>query len=150
MPWRWVEAPGMESTILLVMFHSFHLFASASPGMLQNGKEHGGLCMRTQKCNTRFITSLARTHWPYLPEGKTSGNGGHSQAPRKGKSFVTCLSISATLALEERGVHFTEFLRVFCQHRLSSGLPTSLQRSCTLARPEKLGRSNDSPSSATH
>lgn len=93
----------------------------------------------TQKCNTHFITSLARTHWPYLPEGKASGNGGHSQAPRKGKSFVTCLLISATLALEESRVQFTQSLRVFCQHRLSSGLSTRLQRSYIPARPEKLG-----------
>lgn len=88
-------------------------------------------------------STLARAHWPHLPEMKASGKpGGRSQVPREErKEFCDPLINLCHTSLKE-GIQFTQFLGVFCQHRLSSDLSTSFrntEESYTPARPENVG-----------
>lgn len=120
-PWRWLETPGVQRgrNAASSEQNSLHLSASPFAGCCSVGKNLGGLYVQSAQNVARFTFTPCQG-----PEqGKASGKaGGHNQG-KKGNRF---LLISLCHACTWERSQFTQFL-VFCQHRLSSDLFTSLE-----------------------
>lgn len=106
-PWRWLETPGVQRGRKAASSeqNSLHLSASPFAGCCSVGKNLGGL----------HPVSGART-------GEGLREGWRTQPRKKGNRFL----LISVPRLHLRTSQFTQFL-VFCQHRLSSDLFTSLE-----------------------
>lgn len=119
-PWRWLETPGVQRGRKAASSeqNSLHLSASPFAGCGSVGKNLGGLYVESAQNVARFTFTPCRAR-----TGEGLREGWRTQPRKKGNRFLL-ISLCHVCTWERS--QFTQFL-VFCQHRLSSDLFTSLE-----------------------